>query len=70
MYHAWPRIQYEGMKNSNIKENNILKSLFYYNITLLNFIETQVMPLAIDQRQYYLFKYDSMSYLNKIVFEN
>lgn len=56
MYHAWPRIQYEGMKNSNIKENNILKSLFYYNITLLNFIETQVMPVAIDQRQYYLFK--------------
>lgn len=31
-------------------------------IALLDFIKTQAMHLAISQRQYYLFKYDSMSF--------
>lgn len=41
--------------------NTIYLNCFYYNIALLNFIKTQVMLLAINQRQYYLFKYDSMT---------
>lgn len=50
------------MKNTGIKENNIFNSFFYYNIALLSFIKTQAMLLAIGQRQYYLFKYDNMSF--------
>ena len=42
-------------------KKTIYLNCFYYNIALLNFIKTQVMLLAINQRQYYLFKYDSMS---------